>query len=189
MSQFWFSLGFLSQNSLWKLLTFCRYKSIYSRIHKECEKSFFCKIWHFGNLVSWVGWVASLNREITTRPDYTFCPVMLQLLWAFCFLHVSHMWHFGELPVMSHSWDPVMRKLLNFFTLSHTQLLHNSHLITRYLIAEIQANLPQNKANTWLNKFNLTKRKFSKPKKFSTTKIININAKENLIQSTKFFQK
>ena len=40
-----------------------------------------------------------------------------------------------------------------------------------------------------MNKFNLTKRKFSKPKKFSTTKIININAKENLTQSTKFYQK
>ena len=45
---------------------------------------------------------------------------------------------------------------LNFFTLSHTQSLHNSHLNTGYLIAEIQANLARNKVNTWLNKFNLT---------------------------------
>ena len=45
---------------------------------------------------------------------------------------------------------------LNFFTLSHTQPLHNSHLNTGYLIAEIQANLSWNKVNTWLNKFNLT---------------------------------
>ena len=37
---------------------------------------------------------------------------------------------------------------LNFFTLSHTQPLHNSHLITEYIIAEIQANLVQYKANT-----------------------------------------
>ena len=34
-----FSLGFLSQNSLWKLSTFCGYKVIYSRVYEECEKS------------------------------------------------------------------------------------------------------------------------------------------------------
>ena len=45
---------------------------------------------------------------------------------------------------------------LEFFTLSHTLPLHDSHLNTGYLIAELQANLAQNKANTWLNKFNLT---------------------------------
>ena len=54
---------------------------------------------------------------------------------------------------MSHLRDPVTRILLNahtleFFTLSHTQPLHDSHLSTRYLIAEIQANLARNKANT-----------------------------------------
>ena len=43
-----------------------------------------------------------------------------------------------------------------FFTLYHTQLLHNSHLNTEYLIAKIQTNLARNKINTWLNKFNLT---------------------------------
>ena len=36
-------LGFLSQNSLWKLSTFCRYKGIYSKVCEESEKSFFCK--------------------------------------------------------------------------------------------------------------------------------------------------
>ena len=44
MSQSCFSLAFLSQNSLWKLFTFRGYKSIYSRIREECEKSFFYKI-------------------------------------------------------------------------------------------------------------------------------------------------
>ena len=33
-----FSLGFLSQNSLWKLSTFRGYKGIYSRVYEECEK-------------------------------------------------------------------------------------------------------------------------------------------------------
>ena len=73
------------------------------------------------------------------------------------------MWHFDESPVVSHSQDPVVRILLNahtleFFTLSHTKLLHDSHINTGYVIAEIQANLTRNKANTWLNKFNLTKK-------------------------------
>ena len=48
---------------------------------------------------------------------------------------------------------------LEFFTLSHTLPLHDSYLNTGYLIAELQANLAQNKANTWLNKFNLTESK------------------------------
>ena len=45
----YFSLGFLSQNSLWKLSTFREYKGIYSRVCKECEKTFFCKTGGFGN--------------------------------------------------------------------------------------------------------------------------------------------
>ena len=43
MSQSYFSLGFLSQNSLWKLSKFRGYKDIYSRVREECEKTFFCK--------------------------------------------------------------------------------------------------------------------------------------------------
>ena len=37
----YFSLGFLSQNSLWKLSTFREYKGIYSTVSKECEQSGF----------------------------------------------------------------------------------------------------------------------------------------------------
>ena len=36
-----FSLRFLSQNSFWKLSTFHVFKSIYSRVCEECEKSVF----------------------------------------------------------------------------------------------------------------------------------------------------
>jgi len=49
-----------------------------------------------------------------------------------------------------------MHTLDQFFTLSHTQPLHNSHLNTEFLNVELQANFAWNKANTWLNKFNLT---------------------------------
>ena len=43
MSQSCFSLGFLSQNSLWKLSTFRGYKGIYSRVYKECQESVITK--------------------------------------------------------------------------------------------------------------------------------------------------
>ena len=161
MSQSWFSLGFFSQNSLLKLSTFRGYKGIYSRVREEYEKSFFCKTGHSSDSVLRVGWVASLSLELTTKLDCNFCSVVLLLSWPFNFLHVSHVWHFGELPVTSHSRDLVARNLqmhtrLNFFTLSHIQPLHNFHLNTGYLNAKIQANLARNKSNTWLNNFNLT---------------------------------
>ena len=40
-----------------------------------------------------------------------------------------------------------LHKLEQFFTLSYTLPLHDSHLNTGLLIAKIQANLAQNKAN------------------------------------------
>ena len=45
---------------------------------------------------------------------------------------------------------------LEFSSHSLTQPLHKSHLNIGYLIAKIQENLVWNKANIWLNKFNLT---------------------------------
>ena len=74
-------------------------------------------------------------------------------IWSF-WNNTSHFeidaWNFWyiNLITMHTSWV--------FFTLSHTQPLHNSHLNTGYLIAKIQVNLAWNKANTWLYKFNLT---------------------------------
>ena len=41
----------------------------------------------------------------------------------------------------------VLHKLEHFFTLSHTLPLHDSHLNTGFLNAELQANLARNKAN------------------------------------------
>ena len=43
ISQSYFSLGFLSQNSLSKLSTFRGYKGIYSRVYEECERLVFIK--------------------------------------------------------------------------------------------------------------------------------------------------
>ena len=75
MSQSWFSLGFFSQNSLWKLSTFRGYKGIYNRVCEECEKSFFLQ-----NRAFWrLSLASEMSREIIVRPDCTFCPVMFQL--------------------------------------------------------------------------------------------------------------
>ena len=161
MSQSCFSLGFLSQNSLWKLSTIHRDKGIYSSVCKKCEKSVYIQTGHSVDSVSRVEQVTRLSRELTVWLDCIFCLVVLQLSWPFSSLHASHLCHCGDLPVTSQLWDLVARLLCMhtswvFFTLSHTQLLHNFHLNTGSLIAKIQANLARNKANTWLNKFNLT---------------------------------
>ena len=76
-----------------------------------------------------------------------------------CMLHTCAT--FGNLPVTSPLWDPVTRlpwitHFWDFFTLSHTLHLHNSHLNIGYLIVKLQENLARNKANKGLNKFNLT---------------------------------
>ena len=64
-----------------------------------------------------------------------------------------HSWVSCEFQLRECSW---LHTFDQFFTLSHTQPLHDSHLNTGFLIAKLQANLARNKANTWLNKLNLT---------------------------------
>ena len=69
MSQSCFSLGFLSQNSLWKLSTFCGYEGIYSRVYKKCEKLCFNQTGHSGNSTSQLERVTSLSRELIAWLD------------------------------------------------------------------------------------------------------------------------
>ena len=45
-----------------------------------------------------------------------------------------------------------LHNLEHFFTLFHTLPLHDSHLNTKLLVAKIQANLAQNKANKMVDK-------------------------------------
>ena len=49
-----------------------------------------------------------------------------------------------QVPVSLHNLE-------QFFTLSHTLPLHDSHLNTGFLIAKIQANLARNKANNMVD--------------------------------------
>jgi len=72
-----FFLRFLSQNSLWKLSTFCEYKGIYSSVCEEYEKSVFIQIGHSGNSTSQLERVVSLSHELTVWPDCLFFPVVL----------------------------------------------------------------------------------------------------------------
>ena len=113
-----------------------------------------------------LGWVGRFNSEITDWLDYPFLScsalaiVILQL--PACFTRVAFWRVINCESLTSFSCESLASSFLNahtleFFTHSHTQPLHNSHLNTRYLIAELQVNLVQNKANIWLNKFNLTK--------------------------------
>ena len=74
MNQSCCSLGFLSQNSLYKLSTFCGYKGIYSRVCEEYEKSFFCKTGGSGD-----SFTIGTSCEITDWLDCPFCPIVLQL--------------------------------------------------------------------------------------------------------------
>ena len=65
--------------------------------------------------------------------------------------------NFGGLLVASHPQVQLrvsasLHNLEHFFTLSHTLPLHDSHLNTGLLIAKIQANLAQNKANKMVDK-------------------------------------
>ena len=67
----------------------------------------------------------------------------LQLL--ACLAHVQHS---GGWQAASHPRVPVsLHNLEQFFTLSHTLPLHDSHLNIGLLIAKIQANLARNKVN------------------------------------------
>ena len=74
-----FSLGFLSQNSLWMLSLNHGYKGIYIVGWEGMWKVIFFQIGCSGSLTSWLGWVASLNCEQTTWPAWDFCPVVNSL--------------------------------------------------------------------------------------------------------------
>ena len=158
INQSCFSLGFLSQNSLWKLSTFRGYKGLYIVGWEGMRKVSFSQTGWFGDLASRMGWVASSSHELTAWPAWDFCPVVQQLAWLFssptCFTRVPALaacqsWVTREFqPRVSVS----LHNLKHFFTLSHSLPLHDSLLNTGLLIAKIQANLKRNKANKMVDK-------------------------------------
>ena len=127
MSQSFFSLWFISQNSLWKLSTFCGYKGIYSRVCEECEKLFFlqnkgpsdslatvtsCKF-HL-----WNNWLAKLS--------FLFCSasVVMTLQLPTCFTCVALWWVISRESLVSFSHERTLNRTYTWVlhTLLHTFL-------------------------------------------------------------------
>ena len=159
MNQSSFSLGFLSQNSLWKLSTFRGYKGLYIVGWKGIWKVNFSQTVWSGDLASQLGWVASSSRELTAWLAWDFCLVVQQLTWFFCspacFTHVPTLAACQSRLTRESNRESSRESLHNlehFFTLSHSLPLHDSHLNTGILIAKIQANLVKNKANKMVDK-------------------------------------
>ena len=137
MSQSCFSLGFLSQNSLWRLSTFRGYKGIYSRVYEECQESVTTK--QDVLVIRACNWNESRANYLAKLEVLSYnatAGMTLQLL-----LHASHVCHFGDLAVASQSQDSLELHTSQISSLSHTLPLHNSYLDTGYLIAKLQANL------------------------------------------------
>ena len=136
-------------------------KDIYTGVRKECEESV------FQNRVDWrLGLTTWLSRESKPRVnwmaslDYLSCSatigMMVQLL---CILHSCE--SSGGLPVASHLRDPIASPCFSaqswtfLHTLSHTLPLHDFHLNTKFLSAELQTKWHGIKPTRWLIKFNL----------------------------------
>ena len=79
-----------------------------------------------------LAWVASSSCQVIEWPDYTFCPVVIQLYQPFNFLHTSNVWHFWQVTtrksVASSSHENALEctYLINF---SHS-LTHNPYIIS-----------------------------------------------------------
>ena len=152
MSQSCFSLWFISQNSFWKFSTFHGYKGIYSRVCKECEKSFFCKTGSFGD-----SHMTGTSREFQSRNNWLArlsflscsAPAVMTLQLPACFtrvldsseslLQVNREFQSREAFLCTH--------LINS-SYFHLQPLHYSYLDIGFLNTELQINLTQNKTNT-----------------------------------------
>ena len=142
-----------SQNSLWKLFEYRGYKGLYIvGWERNANSQFFPN-----RVVWWLSLATGLSREFKPRANdlaslgllsySATAGVTLQLLAYLAHVHYSG----GLQPWATREIQPripvSLHKLEQFFTLSHTLPLHDSHLNTVLLIAKIQANLARNKAN------------------------------------------
>ena len=108
-------------------------------------------------VVWWLGLATGLSCEFKPRAnDLASLGLLSCSATVGMTLQLPYMLHtcanFGGLLVASHLRVQLrvfasLHKLDHFFTLSHSLPLHDSHLNTGLLIAKIQANLVQNKAN------------------------------------------
>ena len=106
VNQSCFSLGFLSQNSLWKLSYICGYKGYLYWSERGMWNVRFYKTGVACGLASRLDWVTRSNREIIIWPVVLFCPVILQLAWLFTFQHAWHVCCVWRLAAASHPRVP-----------------------------------------------------------------------------------
>ena len=138
-----FSLGFFSQNSLWKLSLNRGYKGIYIVGWEGMWKVIFCQIGCSSGLTSRLGWVVSSSHEQMAWLVWNFCPVVNSWRDASASGMLGTCASIWRLAATSHPRNPATS--LCFFahtwailhTLSHTLPLHDSHLNTGFLIAKI----------------------------------------------------
>ena len=100
-------------------------------------------ILNLSGIICKVAWLAERYFPSLLRSNFLSCnalTVMTLQLPAF-FTRVAF-WRVASRESLTRSSrkNPPMHTHLSFFTLSHTQPLHNSHLNTWYLIAKLQAN-------------------------------------------------
>ena len=125
----------------------------------------------FPNRVVWrLGLASGLSREFKPRAnglaslELLSCSAIAGMtLQLPCMLHMCT--NFGGLPIASHPRVQLrifasLHNLEYFFTLSYSITSHDFHLNTGLLIAKIQANLAQNKANKMVDKI----QPYSEPK-------------------------
>ena len=122
-----FSLGFLSQNSLWKLSLNRGYKGIYIVGWEGMWKVRFSQTGCSGDLTTWLSWVTSLSHEQMAWSAWDFCPVMQQLARHFSFWHAWHMC----IITAACSREPPARSSRESLLLC-TNLSNSSHSITHY---------------------------------------------------------
>ena len=143
MSQSCFSLGFLSQYSIWKLSIFRGYKGYLYLWVFGMQRVSFSKTELVGGLASRLDWAASSSCELIEWPVWTFCLAVLQLAWRFsfsaCLACVQLLATCKPQPTreVQSRVPATLHKFEHFFTLSHTLPLHDSQLNTRLLFAKI----------------------------------------------------
>ena len=153
MNQSCFTLGFLSQYSLWKLSFIYGYKGyLYWGERRMWNVRFFQ---NRGGLR--LGLATWLSCEFQPRDNrMTNCPILscsapagmtLQLLACLAREQLLAACSRESPARSSRESQFFLHTLEHFFTLSHSLPLQESHLNIGLLIAEIQANLVWNKAN------------------------------------------
>ena len=111
-----FSLGFLSQNSLWKLPLNRGYKGIYIVGWERMWKVIFCQTGCSGSLTSRLGWVASSSRE----------PPLFCWTWRFTLLS-----HSSINTPFTHEYGRASRENFERETPEKTRLTHPQSLPKR----------------------------------------------------------